>query len=131
MEKDFDRWNGLKKSIDVVSRGVYFYEREIWWAHLGVNVGYEQDGTGKVFERPVIILKKYNPDVFLCVPLSTTKKTGTYYFSVGDVEGKQATAILSQLRLLDSKRLINRAGVLDKETFAHLVQSIINANFCP
>ncbi len=38
---------------------IYFNEREIWWAHLGVNVGYEQDGKNDNFERPVLIIKKF------------------------------------------------------------------------
>ncbi|MBI5470598.1 hypothetical protein HY968_04760, partial [Candidatus Kaiserbacteria bacterium] len=98
LEKDFDRWNGIKKSVNVSSVGdVYFYEREVWWVHLGANVGFEQDGTGEKFDRPVVIIKKYNPQVFLAVPLSTTKKQGKYYFRIGEVEGKQATAILDPL----------------------------------
>lgn len=128
--KDFDRWNGMKKSLDNSQvSDVYFYEREVWWVHLGTNVGYEQDGTGEDFDRPVVILKKYNPRVFLVVPLSTTKKQGTYYFHVGEVEGKHATAILSQIRLLDAKRLINRAGILSEKTFGELIESLVNANF--
>ncbi len=128
--KEFDRWNGTKKSVHAKdTSNIFFYEREVWWAHLGANVGFEQDGTGEDFERPVLIIKKFNPGVFLCVPLSTTKKTGTYYFGVGEVEGKQATAILSQLRLLDARRLINRAGIIGGETFANLVEMLIKANF--
>ncbi|MBI5003667.1 type II toxin-antitoxin system PemK/MazF family toxin [Candidatus Kaiserbacteria bacterium] len=129
MEKDFDRWNDTKKDIHASMHEVYFYEREVWWVHLGVNIGFEQDGTGEVFERPVVIVKKYNPDVFLAVPLSTTQKIGKYYFHVGEVEGKQATAILSQIRLLDVKRLINRAGTLNTLTFDSLVDALVEANF--
>jgi mRNA interferase MazF len=127
--KEFDRWNDIKKSVHRSSGEVYFYEREVWWVHLGVNVGFEQDGTGGVFERPVVVVKKYNPDVFLALPLSTTRKMGIYYFRVGEVEGKQATAILSQIRLLDAKRLINRAGILDKGIFGELTEALIRANF--
>lgn len=39
MQKDFDRWNTEKKKTDVrvgVSN-VYFDEREVWWARLGVT----------------------------------------------------------------------------------------------
>ena len=39
MEKDFDRWNKLKKAINASeeSARVYFHEGDIWWVHLGVN----------------------------------------------------------------------------------------------
>ena len=40
MEKDFDRWNKLKKAINASdeSERVYFHEGDIWWARIGVSV---------------------------------------------------------------------------------------------
>ncbi len=131
MNKNFDQWNIVKKktnkNYDVGS--VYFREREIWWVRLGVNIGFEQDGTGEQYARPVIILKKYNPQVFLVVPLSTTDKRGKYYFDVGDVDGKNAVAILSQIRLIDVHRLVKHIGIVDKKMFPLLVKDIIKTNF--
>ena len=77
MEKDFDRWNNLKKAINTKddTERVYFHEGDIWWARLGVNVGFEIDGKHKQFARPVIILKKYNQYSFLALPLSTATRT--------------------------------------------------------
>ena len=45
-EKDFDKWNIIKKQVNTkeVIRDLFFYEREVWWCSLGLNVGYEQDG---------------------------------------------------------------------------------------
>lgn len=40
---------------------ILFYEREIWWCSLGVNIGFEQDGTNDLFERPVLVIKKIQP----------------------------------------------------------------------
>jgi mRNA interferase MazF len=56
MKKDFDRWNDKKKAVHDRrdTERLFFRAHEIWWAHLGVNVGYEQDGTGPDFERPVV-----------------------------------------------------------------------------
>ena len=73
--------------------------------------------------------KKYNPQIFLAVPLSTTSKRRKYYAPLGLVDGKDAVAILSQLRLLDCKRLTNRVGTLDNSAFGELIKSIIKANF--
>ena len=130
MEKEFDRWNESKKRIDKRDTGeVYFYERELWWCSLGANVGFEQDGTGETFERPVVIIKKYNQRVFLAIPLSTTLKRGKYYAPLGLVDGREAVAILSQLRLIDCKRLTNRIGILDSALFFELVEQIIKVNF--
>ena len=59
--ENFVYWTRLKIRIhfqDIQERP-YFKEREIWWVNLGVNVGFEQDGKGDNFERPILILKKF------------------------------------------------------------------------
>ena len=129
--KNFDGWNEKKKAVHDRrdTERLFFRAHEIWWAHLGVNVGYEQDGTGPDFERPVVVLKKYNAQVFLAVPLSTTAKVGPYYFDVGLVAGKNAKAIISQIRLLDRNRLINHIGTLEPQIFDALLDAVVAVNF--
>ncbi len=130
MEKDFDQWNRIKKYTNERHvKNLYFREREVWWARLGVNVGFEQDGGGTEYTRPVIILKKYNQQSCLAVPLSTTRKQGMYYFAVGNVEEKQAKAILSQIRMVDVRRLVHHVGTVDRDTFAVLVDELVRVNF--
>jgi hypothetical protein len=61
--KDFDKWNSVKKIYSKKERTeteVYFKEREIWWCSAGINIGDEQNGKNFFFERPIIILKKFN-----------------------------------------------------------------------
>ena len=129
MDKDFKKWHGIKENLDGRKSEVFFHEREIWWCSLGVNIGFEQDGTGKDFQRPVVIIKKFNLDACLAVPLTTTTKKGKYYFSVGKEDDRDATAVLSQVRFIDRKRLANKAGVLDEDTFNKLFEAIIEVNF--
>ena len=88
MEKDFDRWNKLKKAINASdeSERVYFHEGDIWWARVGVNIGYEIDGKHKQFARPVIVLKKYNQYSFLALPLTTAQKRNPYRLPIGMVQ---------------------------------------------
>ena len=78
MEKDFDRWNSQKKGINKEDERLYFREGEVWWAHLGVNVGYEIDGKRSDFSRPVLILKKFNQFSFLALPLTTNERPNPY-----------------------------------------------------
>jgi len=33
-------------------------------ASLGKNIGYEQDGNGSGFSRPVLVVKKFNNQMF-------------------------------------------------------------------
>jgi len=56
--KDFDNWNNIKKKLDKSDQNQSFYEKEIWWCSVGINVGSEHDGKGNRFMRPVYILKK-------------------------------------------------------------------------
>ncbi len=53
--KRFDERNILKKKIHRQKGEVFVKVREVWFAHLGVNVGNEEDGKGKSFQRPVLI----------------------------------------------------------------------------
>ena len=118
MEKDFDAWNTEKKRIHGRSKPPFYHEREIWWCALGVNVGFEQDGTGAGFERPVLILRGVSRTTCYAVPLTTSPKRHPLRIPLGFVEGKPAAAIMSQMRLLDTRRLVNKIGFLDKGTFA-------------
>ena len=60
MNKDFKGWHKDKEIIHNEKPRVFFHEREIWFTYLGVNIGFEQDGQGDKFLRPVIILRKFN-----------------------------------------------------------------------
>ncbi len=129
MKKDYLEWHKKKEKIDCKNKHIFFHEREVWWCSLGVNVGYEQDGRGDNFSRPVVILKKFNLDICLVVPLTTSKKTGKYYFSIGDVEGKNASAVLSQIRLIDQKRFFKKVEMIDEEIFDCLIDAVVSVNF--
>jgi len=115
--KDFDTWNENKKVIHTTNENKLYHEREIWWCSLGVNVGFEQDGTGASGERPVVILRGFSKQVCLIIPLTTSEKKNPYHVPLGIVDTKKAFAITSQLRLIDTKRLINKIGVVDQTLF--------------
>ena len=120
MQKDFDIWNMHKKRIHAESENKLYHEREMWWCSLGVNVGFEQDGTGLDSERPVLILKGFSKQVCLIVPLTTSEKKNPYHVSLGKVSDRNAFAIISQIRLIDTKRLINKIGFVDRKIFGKI-----------
>jgi mRNA interferase MazF len=124
-EKDFDVWNREKKSIHKTPDALYFREREIWWVSIGVNVGFEEDGKNEYFTRPVLVFKKFSKNVFLGIPLSTTKKEGKYYFKFRFLVG-ESTAPLSQIRLFDTRRLKDKMGKLEDETFQKIRKEVKN-----
>lgn len=124
MEKDFDAWNISKKILHERDSRIFYHEGEIWWCSLGVNIGSEQDGTGKYFDRPIIILRGFSESVFLGLVLIGRKKEGEHFFPLGVVEDRESTAVLSQIRTLDTRRLRNCIGVLDKDTFDKLKSAL-------
>ena len=54
-KKFFDEWNVVKKIIDQAPSVKYFNNREIWFLNLGENIGFEQNGKGDEFLRPVLV----------------------------------------------------------------------------
>ncbi len=114
MKKDFQKWNTKKEFLHKEKVRPFFHEREIWFCTLGVNIGFEQDGSGIEFLRPVVIIKKFNNEVFWGLPLTKNLKKSKHYYQFF-IEGQKetSTAILSQIRLVDAKRLQYKMGNID------------------
>jgi mRNA interferase MazF len=106
MEKDFDRWNGIKKQLahDVSPPLAFPKNGEVWMCTLGKNLGREQNGGSQDFSRPVLVIKKFNNEIFWVVPLSTKQKPLDFYFNYNDPSGAPVAAVLAQLRLVSIKR---------------------------
>jgi mRNA interferase MazF len=131
MQKDFDRWNKVKKTINATDEDdrLYFHEGDIWWARLGANVGYEIDGKSSEFSRPVIVLRKYNQYSFLALPLTTNAKPNKWRVPIGSVADRDAFAVLSQLRNIDSRRLIEKKGHVPAQILVVLKKAASRMNF--
>lgn len=123
-KQDFDNWNIEKQATHFDKQRPFYHEREIWWCALGVNVGDEQDGSGEVYYRPVLILKGLSSNTCLTVPLTTSRREHKYRPQIGKVSGKDARALLSQMRVIDSKRLIKKIGYLEKMLFENIKKSV-------
>jgi len=114
--KNFQEWHTQKSDLHENKIRAFFHEREIWFASLGANIGFEQDGRGAKFLRPVIVIKKFNNEVNWCIPLTKNNKKGKYHFSF-HLKDKISTAILSQIRLIDSERLQYKIGDMEQGDF--------------
>ena len=111
----------VKIHFDNNPHAVYFKERQIWWVALGQNIGIEQNGKHKNFERPVLVFKKFNAEMFLAVPISSQVKIGEYRY-VFERDGMKYTANLSQMRVMSAKRLLRQLGKLDEKDFINIQQ---------
>ena len=101
-----------------------FKERDIWWISIGINIGFEEDGKHERYLRPVLILKKFNRDLFLGIPMSTKIKDNRYYISVS-VNNQTVSALISQIRVFSAKRMQDKLAELDKGDFEKVKIEVI------
>jgi mRNA interferase MazF len=120
--KDFDKWSELKKKIDIKNNipDNFPKEGEVWMSSVGVNIGYEQNGSEDNFSRPMLIIKKFNNHMFWAVPLSTKQKDFDFYFNFTDLNGQKVSAILAQMKLVSVKRLKRDIYIMPKELFEQI-----------
>ena len=118
--KDFDNWNNKKKIIDQkeIPLGMFFNEREIWWGSLGLNIGYEQDGKNENFERPLLIVRKFNNDIVWVLPLTTIAKDNRFHYKL---KSSGSFLILSQIRLVSTKRFLRLVETINENEFKEII----------
>lgn len=126
MKKDFKGWHAAKEKIHYQADdpSIYFRERDIWWCRLGANVGFEQDGKGESFSRPVLIIRKFNQFIFWAVPFSGKLKRNPYYIPCACSDGRTRAAMISQLRLISSKRLTDKIGFAELSSFRGIKKAV-------
>lgn len=123
--KDFDGWIVKKKEYHY-QKAVppMFKERDIWWVSVGINIGFEEDGKHEKFIRPVLVLKKFNRDLFFGIPMSTKIKENKYYVKV-TVRSATVSVLISQARVFSAKRIQDKLAELDEKDFAEVKREII------
>ncbi|MEA1956176.1 MAG: type II toxin-antitoxin system PemK/MazF family toxin [Campylobacterota bacterium] len=126
--KQFNEWNELKKEVDNhKNKKVGFKTRDIFYMNMGENIGFEQNGKGKNFIRPIVVLKVFNREMFFAIPLSSQLKEGKFYYSF-EFEKKDKilsknVALLSQMKIFSSKRLLNKIGTMKIDDFENMKES--------
>jgi len=119
----YDKWNAIKKDISKNNKEINFNQKEIFMTYVGYNIGFEQNGDrNKNYLRPVLVYKKFSKYLFLGIPLTTTQKDSRFYYSFNFKGDKISTAILSQARVFDSKRLKYRMGKINSLDFKTLIE---------
>ena len=119
MEKQpilFDQWNLEKKHIHYEwatgNRGKFYINpQEVWYAKLGINVWYEQDGKSE-FKRAVLVVKKLG-NLFLILPMTTKQKENRYHIKLQSFTWRDSWLILSQIKTIDRNRFIEKIGEIN------------------
>lgn len=127
MEKDFENWCKRKQITHEKNTNRFYRQCEVWWCVFGANVGFEMDGKGEKFLRPVLIIKVliikgFSREVCLCVPLTRKTKESIFLHKVTLLDGIQRKAVLSQIRVIDTKRLVERIGSIRESELLHIKQ---------
>ncbi|MFA5936302.1 MAG: type II toxin-antitoxin system PemK/MazF family toxin [Candidatus Paceibacterota bacterium] len=125
MQKDFNKWNEIKKVVNdkKIKRNLFFNEREVWWCSLGLNIGVESDGKNNNFERPILIVRKFNSDMLWVVPLTSKEKIGNHYYKIKHEEGF-SWICLSQIKTVSTKRLLRKIGMISESDFQIVLEKI-------
>ena len=118
--KDFDGWNSVKKRLHDTRKVPVFKSGEIWWCSVGVNIGFEEDGKNEQYERPVLVLRKYNRELFFGLPLTTVVKKNKFHFVLTN-ERTKGSIILSQGRIFSTRRMSRKIYTLDSELLDEVV----------
>lgn len=117
-------WTKIKLRINLKNiENIYFYNREIWWSNIGSNIGFEQDGKNSNFSRPILIIKKFNKNMLWAIPLTSRYKEGVYIYNLY-YKNTNYNFILSQLKLISSKRLIRKMTKISKNDFIKIKNRI-------
>lgn len=124
--RDILEWSKIKVDIQLAKDkpNLHFYIKEVWWASLGSNIGHEEDGKNKKFERPILIIKIFNKHLILIIPLSSKLKENNKFYSKFCLNSEYSSAILSQIRIISSKRLTRKIGRLGSNDFDKIKKKI-------
>lgn len=107
----------------MVNKRLYFYAREIWWCSAGLNIGVEADGKNENFERPMLIIKKFNADMVWALPLTTKEKVNRFHYKLNH-ETITSWVILTQIKIISTKRLLRKVGSISEMDLYEVVTRV-------
>lgn len=128
MKRNYVAWYKRKAELETEQRTGLFARQEIWWCALGANIGDEEDGKNDDFERPVLILRKYNKRLFLGLPMTSKLHEGKFYVQL-DVKDVQRSVMLSQGRTLSAYRLLRKIYKVNDNDFARIEKAYTDLTF--
>lgn len=123
---NYDEWNEVKKNTSKSTEKAVKVGK-VYWVRLGLNIGSEVYGKGENYVRPVLVLKLIYKNSFIGVPLSTKTKDNSfpYFYSFYTKNNDIRTALLSQIKLFDTKRVENIANInISKSDFENIRDKI-------
>ena len=126
----FDDWCYIKKQVNnrtlqVVQDNIFVHPGEIWWSHWGKNIGFEEHGKGKNYSRPIVVIQVLSRHTFLAAPLTTSSQKHSMRIPIGEVAGRQAKVVISQIRVIDINRVQEFVMRIDKKHILAIKKAIV------
>lgn len=120
MEKKSENYNlrNIEKQIlEKEKRIIFPHSQEIRSAKLWLNVWCEEDWKSW-FLRPVLVIKKIW-NLYFVIPMTTKwKLESQFYYRIASVDfGKPSSLIVSQWRVVDSRRLVLKIWKISNEEY--------------
>ena len=122
--KNFDKWNEKKKILDQTEKNILPNKKQIWWLSIGLNIGTEEDGKNDNFERPVLVIKVFNRQSFLGIPITSADKSNKRYYFPIIYNQKKYFLILSQIKLFNVKRLSRKIYKINSVDFLKIKEEL-------
>jgi len=127
--EEHDKWNEVKKETQNNKRKLGIKPREVFWVKIGHNIGDEEYGKGEIFSRPVLIVRQLTSDLFIGIPLTTTIKNNDYFHTL-EFNTKKGisnnSAMILQVRTFSKKRITDKIGKINIETFREIQEKLVN-----
>ena len=117
--EDYDKWNEIKKKIELLEKDINIKEANVYLLSIGKNIGNESYGKGDIFLRPVLVLKKLGHNYFIGIPMTSKKKVGSYFFEFF-YKDKFSYAMFNQVKTINSKRILKYHGKIKQDDFKKL-----------
>jgi len=90
---------------------------------IGANIGVEADGKHDNFERPILVLRKFSKEAVLAAPITSRIKNDLHHV-VYTHDEREFAVIISQIRLISTRRLLRRIFTMDSSIFEKINTSI-------
>ena len=117
MEKDFDKWNELKKEVEYnYNNDFTFHNWEIWWTSIWLNIKSESCGKWEAFRRPVLILKRLSSEMFISIPLTSKKKVWSWFCEY-KIDWEINYVMLYQIKMMHRNRLQRKIWKISWDDF--------------
>lgn len=100
--KDFAAWAKVAQEIQKKKPPHILKAGVIYWVSIGVNIGSIEDGKGRMFTRPALLISFTALDQLLVVPITSKSKSGDNTYEIL-VQGKLGHLLFAQARFVDPR----------------------------